>query len=101
MFKLQTRILTLVAIAVFVLLSASAPAKNLRIVSYNIDNADQSSDNNITNASHSLPTVIQAIGLHHIGSNAQQVDVIGCEELTSSTLSLFTAGLNNIYGAGT
>jgi hypothetical protein len=101
LFKLQPRILIYAVITLFIVLASSAPAKNLRIVSYNIDNADQSSDNNITNASHSLPTVIQAIGLHHIGSNAKQVDVIGCEELTSSTLSLFTAGLNNIYGAGT
>ena len=88
-------------IATLVVISYSALAKNLRIVSYNIDCSDQSSDNNITNASHSLPTVIQAIGLHHIGTNAQQVDVIGCEELTSTSLLYLSAALNNIYGAGT
>jgi hypothetical protein len=76
-------------------------ARTLRFVSYNIDCFDQSSDNNITGASHSLPTVIQAIGLHHIGTNAQQVDLLGVEELSSSTLSNFTAQLNAIYGAGT
>jgi hypothetical protein len=57
---------------------------------------------------HSLPTVIQAIGSHDIGSNAQPVDVLGMEELLTSTtgglnrtLSDFTTQLNNIYGAGT
>ena len=73
----------------------------LRIVSYNIDCADQSSDNNITGSTHSLPTVIRAIGLHHIGTNAQPVDVLGVEELTSTTLANFVAQLNSIYGAGT
>ena len=79
----------------------AAWSKTLRVVSYNIDCADQGSDNNITGATHSLPTVIQAIGLHHIGTNAQPVDVMTCEELTSTTLSNFVAQLNNIYGAGT
>jgi hypothetical protein len=73
----------------------------LRIVSYNIDCADQGSDGNITNSMHSLPTVVQAIGLHHLGTNAQQVDVMSCEELNSTTLSNFVVQLNNIYGAGT
>src|SRR5260221_2321165 len=80
---------------------ASVQARTLRIVSYNIDCADQSSDNNITGATHSLPTVVQAIGLHHIGTNAQPVDVMTCEELTSTTLANFTNQLNTIYGAGT
>jgi hypothetical protein len=101
LFKHQFRIFKFAALAAFVVVSCSALAKNLRIVSYNIDNADQSSDDNITNATPTLPVVIQAIGLHHIGTNAQQVDVIGCEELTSSTLILLTTALNNIYGAGT
>jgi len=78
-----------------------ARGKTLRIVSYNIDCADQSSDNNITGAGHTLPTVVQGIGLHHIGTNAQPVDVMGCEELTSTTLANFVAQLNVIYGAGT
>ena len=75
-------------------------AKILRIVSYNIDCADQTSDNNITGPTHSLATVIQAIGLHHLGTNAQPVDILGLEELRSTTLSNFVAQLTNIYGAG-
>ncbi len=82
-------------------LGMSGLAKTLRVVSYNIDCADQGSDNNITGSSHSLPTVIQAIGLHHIGTNAQQVDVMGLEELKSTTLSNLVVQLNSIYGAGT
>src|ERR1700722_9332352 len=81
--------------------AAAASARVLRIVSYNIDCADQGSDNNITGSTHSLPTVVQAIGLHHIGANAQQVDVMSCEELTSTTLSNFVVQLNAIYGSGT
>ncbi|MDB6066801.1 MAG: hypothetical protein JWR26_3009 [Pedosphaera sp.] len=81
--------------------TCNAGGKILRIVSYNIDCADQSSINNVTNTTHSLPTVIQAIGLHHIGTNAQPIDVLGVEELTSATLTNFAAQLNNIYGAGT
>jgi PKD repeat protein len=73
----------------------------LRVVSYNIDCEDEGSDNNITGATHSLPTVVQAIGLHHIGSNAQSVDVMSCEELNSTTLSNFVTQLNVIYGAAT
>ena len=80
---------------------ASASTRILRIVSYNIDCADQSSDGNITNSTHSLPTVVQAIGLHHLGTNAQPVDVMSCEELNSTTLSNFVVQLNLIYGAGT
>ena len=75
--------------------------KTLRVVSYNIDCADQGSDNNITGSTHSMPTVIQAIGLHHLGTNAQPVDVLGVEELTSTTLANLVAQLNSIYGAGT
>ncbi len=80
---------------------APAQTRTLRIVSYNIDCSDQNSVNNITNSTHSLPTVVQAIGLHHLGTNAQPVDVMGLEELTSTTLSNFVVQLNNIYGAGT
>jgi hypothetical protein len=78
-----------------------ASGKILRIVSYNIDCEDRSSDGNITNSFHSLPTVVQAIGLHHLGTNAQPVDVMSCEELNSTTLSNFCVQLNAIYGAGT
>jgi hypothetical protein len=81
--------------------AGGALGTTLRVVSYNIDCADQGSDNNITGATHSLPTVIQGIGLHHIGSNAQQVDALTVEELTSTTLANFVTQLNNTYGAGT
>ena len=92
-------ILAMLGLAVCV---SSGSAKALRIVSYNIDCFDQSSVNNLTNAaSHSLPTVIQGIGLHHLGTNAQPVDVLGVEELTTTTLTNFVVQLNAIYGAGT
>ena len=80
---------------------ASAQTRTLRIVSYNIDCADRGSDGNITNTIHSLPTVVQAIGLLHLGTNAQPVDVMSCEELNATTLANFVAQLNGIYGAGT
>ena len=77
-----------------------AHSKTIRFVSYNIDSADQGSDNNITGSTHSLPTVIQGIALHHLGTNAQPVDLIGCEEDQSTTLSNLVVQLNLIYGAG-
>src|ERR1700722_16404330 len=80
--------------------AAAASARVLRIVSYNIDCADQHSDNNITGSAHSLPTVVQAIGLHHLGTNAQPMDVMSCEELNATTLSNFVVQLKIIYGAG-
>jgi hypothetical protein len=81
--------------------ACGARGRTLRIGSYNIDCADRGSDGNITNSMHSLPTVVQAIGLHHLGTNAQPVDVMSCEELNSTTLSNFVVQLNLIYGAGT
>jgi Dockerin type I domain len=92
--------------------AAAADSPTLRIASYNIDSQDQGSDNNITQSTgstaHSISTVIQAIGNHHIGSNAQPVDVLGLEEMLTSTiggvnttLNDLTTQLNNIYGAGT
>lgn len=39
--------------------------------------------------------------MHHIGTNARQVDVLNCEELQSTSLSNFVVQLNSIYGAGT
>lgn len=83
--------------------SCGAAAGTLRIASYNIDCADQGSDNNITGAAHTAPNVVYAIGLHHIGTNAQPVDVLTVEELTSTTLANFVAQLNSasFYGAGT
>ena len=96
-----------IAATIVVLLWATSAGATIRIASYNIDSQDQGSDNNITGASHSMPTVIQAMGLHHIGSNAQPVDVLGLEEMLTSTtggfnttLSDATTALNNIYGAG-
>lgn len=83
------------------LLADGAQGKTLRIVSYNIDCEDRGNDGNITNSAHSLPTVVQAIGLHHLGTNAQPMDVMSCEELNSTTLSNFVVQLNLIYGAGT
>lgn len=80
--------------------SLVAHADSLRIVSYNIDCADQSSDNNITGPTRSVPTAIQGIALHHLGNNAQAVDVLALQELTSTTLGNLTTQLNAIYGAG-
>ncbi len=90
---------------------ALADPATLRIASYNIDSQDQNSDNNITQSTgataHSISTIIQAIGNHHIGSNAQPVDVLGLEEMLTSTtggvnrtLNDLTTQLNSIYGAG-
>lgn len=81
--------------------SAQTKTGILRMVSYNIDCSDQSSDNNITGSAHSLPTVIEGIALHHLGTNTQMIDTLNVEELLSTSLSDFTAALNNIYGAGT
>ena len=83
------------------LAAITVSGKTLRIVSYNIDCADQGNDGNLTNSFHSLPTVVQAIGLHHLGTNAQPMDIMGCEELNTTTLSNFCVQLNAIYGAGT
>src|SRR5690349_19227386 len=98
MYKLALR---LVLPALMVFAAFETCGKTLRIASYNIDCADQSSDNNITGPTHSAPTVIQAMGLHHIGANAQPVDVLGLEELTSTTLANLVAQLNAVYGPGT
>ena len=89
---------------IFILLGlcvGAAAGKTIRFVSYNIDCADQGSDNNLTNTSLSLPTAVKAIGLHHLGTNTQPVDLLGVEELKASTLGNFTNQLNLIYGAGT
>jgi hypothetical protein len=81
-------------------LAGTASGKTLRIASYNIDCADQGSDNNINGSGHSLTTVIQGIGLHHLGTNAQPVDILGLEELKSTTMSNLVVQLNSVYGAG-
>src|SRR5579862_8322927 len=93
--------LSCVIVAAVLAIGACAWGKTLRIVSYNIDCEDRSSDGNITNSIHSLPTVVQAIGLHHLGTNAQPVDILNVEELNSTTLANFVTALTNIYGAGT
>ena len=90
----------LLALLVMALGAAVANAKTIRLLSYNIDSADQGSDNNITGPTHSLTTVIQGIALHHLGTNVQPVDVMGLEELSSTTLSNLVVQLTNIYGAG-
>jgi endonuclease/exonuclease/phosphatase family metal-dependent hydrolase len=83
------------AIATSALLwAASAPADTLRVVSYNIDDADQLSDDNITASFAGLPSVLQAIGQHHIGTNAQAIDVLGVEELNPTTLSNLVNAMN-------
>jgi len=103
--KFGTQDLKWIAIAAIVILACatSASAATLRIVSYNIDDADQGNDNNITASYAGLPTVLQAIGQHHIGTNAQPIDVLGVEELNSTTLSNLVNALNSpsLYGAGT
>jgi hypothetical protein len=47
-----------------------------------------------------MPMVVQAIGLHHLSTNVQPVDVLGVEELRSTTLSNIVVQLTNTYGAG-
>src|SRR3954453_1126171 len=89
------------AATIVVLLWATNAHAMLRIVSYNIDDADQGNDNNITASYGGLPAVLQAIGQHHIGTNAQPIDVLGVEELNPTTLANLVNALNNIYGAGT
>ena len=83
-----------VAGAVVLFLATSAPAITLRVVSYNIDDADQGSDDNITASFAGLPSVLQAIGQHHIGTNAQPIDVLGVEELNPTTLSNLVNAMN-------
>jgi hypothetical protein len=89
------------AVLAMMLCAYAASGKTLRIASYNIDCADQGNDGNITNSAHSLPTVVQAIGLHHLGTNTQPVDLMSCEELNTLTLSNFCVQLNALYGVGT
>ncbi|HZZ42037.1 MAG TPA: endonuclease/exonuclease/phosphatase family protein [Tepidisphaeraceae bacterium] len=91
----------LVVFGVVVLMSVPAARGTLRIVSYNIDSADQGNDNNITASYAGLPTVIEGIGEHHIGTTAQPVDVFAVEEINTTTLPNLVTAMNNIYGAGT
>ena len=98
----RTRNWQWIAAAAMVILAwpTYASAVSLRIVSYNIDDADQGNDDNITAPFAGLPAVLQAIGQHHIGTNAQPIDVLGVEELNSTTLPNLVDALNNIYGVG-
>lgn len=93
---------------IFSAVTAPAGTGTLRIVSYNTDEADQNSEDNLTASWAGLPIVFQAIGEHHIGTNAQPIDVMGVEELNpttgtqngATTLGNMVTALNNIYGAG-
>ena len=83
-------------------------AESLRVVEYNIDCSDQGNNDNITGPEAGIPAILQAIGNHHIGSNAQPVDVLALTEMldtgdnsiTSSTLPALVNALNAIYGPG-
>jgi hypothetical protein len=64
------------ATAIVILSCATiANGTSLRIVSYNIDDADQGNDNNITADYAGLPTVLQAIGQHHIGTRPTRIQI--------------------------
>ena len=96
------RLIGFLAVTTLVTVACGATS-TLRIVSYNIDDFDQGNDNNITASYAGLPTVLQAIGQHHIGTNAQPIDVLGLEELNSTTLGNLAAAMNSQPGvsAGT
>jgi hypothetical protein len=110
--KLQTWAYNFLGLVTVVLdtftVCATAQAETLRVVEYNIDCSDQGNNNNITGSSAGIPGIIQAIGNHHIGSNAQPVDVLALTEMldtnnnsiTSSTLPALVNALNAVYGAG-
>jgi hypothetical protein len=110
--KMQTWPCNLLGVATVFLGSfatrAIVRAETLRVVEYNIDCSDQGNNNAINGPSAGIPAVIQAIGDHHIGSNAQPVDVLALTEMldtnnnsiTSSTLPALVNALNAIYGAG-
>ncbi|HEX3600603.1 MAG TPA: hypothetical protein VHU84_10705, partial [Lacipirellulaceae bacterium] len=89
------------AVIVLVFVGTRIARAELRIVSYNIDDADQLTDDNITQPYGGLPSVLQAIGQHHLGTNVQDMDILGAEELNPTTLSNLVTSLNNPYGAGT
>ena len=101
--------LAVAALMLAVARTAAAATTELRVAEYNIDDSDQGNNNNITAANAGVPAVLEAIGLHHIGTNAQPIDILALTELldtnnnsvTSSTLPLVVSSLNNYYGAGT
>jgi hypothetical protein len=88
---------------------ARTGATTLRIAEYNIDCSDQGNNNAITAGTAGLPSVIQAIGQHHLNSDAQPVDVLLMTEMldtnnnsiASSTGTAMMNALNAIYGPGT
>ena len=87
--------------------TARGQAPTFRIADYNIDCSDQGNNNNINGPTPGVPAMIQAMGNHHIGVNAQAVDVLALTELldtnnnsiTSSTLSALVTALNTLYGS--
>jgi hypothetical protein len=96
-----------IGVTLFISCVAVAGTGTLRIAEYNLDSADQGNDNNITASYAGIPSVIEAIGEHHIGTNAQPVDVLALTELLpptgsgpSQTLIDLTNALNSFYGKG-
>ncbi|HSV14351.1 MAG TPA: hypothetical protein VLI90_08835 [Tepidisphaeraceae bacterium] len=88
----------------------AALGTTVRVVSYNVDCSDLT-NNTDPKANANLPdvaTVLQAIGVHQIGGNAQRFDVLGAQELldtnnntiTSASLPALVNDLNAVYGAG-
>ncbi|HEY2760880.1 MAG TPA: hypothetical protein VGI75_09055, partial [Pirellulales bacterium] len=98
--KMWSNVTSIVTLSLFFGVALTASAE-LRIVSYNIDDADQGNDNNILATYGRLPQVLHAIGQHHIGTNVQPLDVLGVEELNPTTLPNLVTALNDLYGAGT
>jgi endonuclease/exonuclease/phosphatase family metal-dependent hydrolase len=94
---------------IIILFASPARATILRIAEYNIDCSDQGNNNAVSGSNAGIPAVIQAMGQHHLGTNAQPVDVMTLTELldtnnnsiTSSTLPALVNSLNAVYGAGT
>ena len=103
---------SMVALAVLgcVLSGAPTPARaaTVRVGAYNIDCSDNGDNTAVTGSTAGLPSVVQAMGQHHLAGNAQPVDVLALTELldtsnttVSSTLPAFVDSLNSIYGPGT
>src|ERR1019366_4514938 len=96
------------SVALASVVARSAAATTLRIAEYNIDCSDQDNNSAVTGANAGIPAVIQAMGLHHLGANAQPVDVMALTELldtnnnsiTSTTLPALVNSLNALHGAG-
>ncbi|MGD0138531.1 MAG: autotransporter-associated beta strand repeat-containing protein, partial [Tepidisphaeraceae bacterium] len=99
---------TLLALATAAAAASPAIATTLRIAEYNIDCSDQGNNNNITGPNNGVPTILAAMGVHKLGTNAQPIDILALTEMldtnnnniTSTTLPAVVTALNNIYGAG-